>query len=311
MKIFKYIFAGIIFLTGCSDYDYDFTYPENNAKTKVGKLLTENTDLFSTVYEDTTYTVTQGVELTKMAYLSKAGKAMRIYVVEVDLTVPGLTMKVSTPVDSEGKPKFDLEPLDKQILHFDKPQNAVWAAINADFFDSNLRKTRGAMHQNGVVLNSSFQLAFSSFFAITDDNKAVVYHNSEYAAKVQELNLPELVSGGVLLIKDGNIVEQTDVTIEPRTCIGVTSDGLHVKILLVEGRRFSFSNGMSFIENAKCLHALGAANAVSLDGGGSSTLLTRTTPDFVDNRFELINWPNDKGGEIRAIGNGLMVVSTN
>jgi hypothetical protein len=82
----------------------------------------------------------------------------------------------------------------------------------------------------------------------------------------------------------------------PRTIAGVTRDG---KLLLVaiDGRNFEFSAGASFEEEAGVMRALGAVEAVNLDGGGSTTVV-------VDG--ELVNRPSDPTGE-RPIGDALLL----
>ena len=82
----------------------------------------------------------------------------------------------------------------------------------------------------------------------------------------------------------------------PRTMAGLTNAG---KILLVaiDGRHFDHSVGASFKEEAGVMRALGAVEAVNLDGGGSTTLV-------IDG--ELVNRPSDTTGE-RPIGDALLL----
>lgn len=80
-------------------------------------------------------------------------------------------------------------------------------------------------------------------------------------------------------------------------------------MLVVDGRNFHYSNGMNYDDLAKFMKALGAYQAINLDGGGSSTFFIRTTPSFDDGRFVVRNWPTDNGGKERSVANGLIVVS--
>ena len=68
-------------------------------------------------------------------------------------------------------------------------------------------------------------------------------------------------------------------------------------LVVVDGRR-AWSVGMSLTELADQLLALGAFQAMNLDGGGSSTLWVRGT---------IVNYPSDPAGE-RPVGNALMIV---
>jgi hypothetical protein len=59
--------------------------------------------------------------------------------------------------------------------------------------------------------------------------------------------------------------------LHPRTAVGVTATG-HVMFMIVDGRQEGISEGMSTPEVADVMIALGATDAINLDGGGSTTL---------------------------------------
>lgn len=83
----------------------------------------------------------------------------------------------------------------------------------------------------------------------------------------------------------------------PRTLAGVTGDG---KILLVtvDGRQPFYSVGASFKESASIMKALGAVDAVNLDGGGSTAMTMGA---------KLVNRPSDATGE-RPIGDAIIIL---
>ncbi|GGE13986.1 hypothetical protein GCM10011571_14310 [Marinithermofilum abyssi] len=84
----------------------------------------------------------------------------------------------------------------------------------------------------------------------------------------------------------------------PRTLAGTTPDG---KILLVtvDGRKPGHSVGASFKESAEIMKALGASEAVNLDGGGSTTMTVQK---------QLVNRPSDDTGE-RPVGDAILLFS--
>ena len=82
----------------------------------------------------------------------------------------------------------------------------------------------------------------------------------------------------------------------PRTMAGITGDGTLV-LVAIDGRQIDYSAGASFEEEAGVMRALGAVEAVNLDGGGSTTLV-------IDG--ELVNRPSDATGE-RPIGDALLL----
>ncbi len=83
----------------------------------------------------------------------------------------------------------------------------------------------------------------------------------------------------------------------PRTLAGVRPDGTIV-LVVADGRYPDISVGLSFAEEARIMHALGARDAVNLDGGGSSTMTIGST---------LVNHPSDTTGE-RPIGDALLLL---
>lgn len=82
----------------------------------------------------------------------------------------------------------------------------------------------------------------------------------------------------------------------PRSAIAISRDSTHLMLAVVDGRR-PWSVGMSLTEWGDALIALGAGDAMNLDGGGSSALWIGGT---------VVNYPSDPTGE-RAVGNALFV----
>lgn len=121
----------------------------------------------------------------------------------------------------------------------------------------------------------------------------------EYAPAVEGEVPQTAVSGRQILVEDGELVPNADQTRHPRTGIGVSEDGKTLYVITVDGRQAA-SGGYTLDELGTELLALGAHSALNLDGGGSSTLLTRNpgTEDLI-----AVNSPSD--GVERAVGNGI------
>jgi exopolysaccharide biosynthesis protein len=101
----------------------------------------------------------------------------------------------------------------------------------------------------------------------------------------------DLLQAGPLLVADGAIAfdpqadhegfsagaEQfdSDITQErhPRAALGLSEDALVA--VACDGRRSRVDAGLSMVELASVLVALGARHAINLDGGGSTTLVHR------------------------------------
>ncbi|HEU4761258.1 MAG TPA: phosphodiester glycosidase family protein, partial [Gemmatimonadales bacterium] len=62
--------------------------------------------------------------------------------------------------------------------------------------------------------------------------------------------------------------------------------------------------GMTLRQTAELMLALGARDAVNLDGGGSTTMVVADS----SGELRIVNHPSDKEGE-RAVGDGLAVVT--
>jgi len=84
----------------------------------------------------------------------------------------------------------------------------------------------------------------------------------------------------------------------PRTIAGVTAAG-HLLLVAADGRAPGYSVGLSFLEEAAVMRALGASDAVNLDGGGSTTMAIGATA---------ITRPSDPTGE-RPVGDAIVVTA--
>lgn len=92
----------------------------------------------------------------------------------------------------------------------------------------------------------------------------------------------------------------------PRTIVGVASRGRRLLLITIDGRQPAYSVGTTLRESARLALALGATEAVNLDGGGSTTMVVaRSGPDTT--RFEVVNRPSDPQGE-RPVGNALVIL---
>jgi hypothetical protein len=108
---------------------------------------------------------------------------------------------------------------------------------------------------------------------------------------------PQLVEAGEVAIaaaaegfhweEDPGFYYRFGVRRNPRTMAGVTADG-RLLLVTVDGRQPGYSVGASFAEGAAIMRALGAAEAVNLDGGGSTAMAVGE---------ELVNRPSDPTGE--------------
>jgi hypothetical protein len=119
---------------------------------------------------------------------------------------------------------------------------------------------------------------------------------------------PTLVRDGRVSVNaaaDGLIREGTDQTFtynwtvrsNPRSMIGVDGQG-RMMLVVVDGRQAGHSEGLGIARTAELMQALGAREAMNLDGGGSSVMATAGAG--------IVNRPSDAAGQ-RSLGNVLLV----
>ena len=113
-----------------------------------------------------------------------------------------------------------------------------------------------------------------------------------------DVNIHQLVGGSNhIIMQNGEFMEDWDER-HPRTAVGFNADSTRLYFVVVDGRHMT-SVGVTLLEMKGIFDALGAVNAVNLDGGGSSCILVND---------EVLNHPSD--GTVRAVGNGCLFVST-
>jgi hypothetical protein len=124
----------------------------------------------------------------------------------------------------------------------------------------------------------------------------------------------EAVGGRPLLVRDSTIPGIVDTEGQPgfatgrhpRTAAGIARGGRQLILVVVDGRQMPYSDGMTLRELADLMLALGARDAINLDGGGSTTLVY--APKDSGGALRIANRPSDAGGE-RTVGDALAIVN--
>ena len=100
-----------------------------------------------------------------------------------------------------------------------------------------------------------------------------------------------------IILKNGVPADVWDEE-HPRTCMGISQDKTKVYLMVVDGRRAGYSAGATLSVLGDLFLAIGAYDAVNLDGGGSSAMVINQ---------QIVNRPSDN--KERAVGNGVLVIS--
>jgi hypothetical protein len=120
----------------------------------------------------------------------------------------------------------------------------------------------------------------------------------------------EAVGGRPMLARDSVILPEVETEGQasfrarnPRTAVGLANQGRRLILAVIDGRQAGYSLGTTLRETADIMLALGARDAINLDGGGSSSLVYRDSAKVM----RVANKPSDATGE-RAVGDALAVV---
>jgi len=145
------------------------------------------------------------------------------------------------------------------------------------------------------------------FFAILNDGTAVIGDQAKYNELKDQVK-EAIQAFGSVLVKDGKIsvTKSANYTSNraSRTAIGITAEG-KVVMMVLDGRQLPRSAGGAMEEIATIMLEAGCVQAVNLDGGGSTTYLSK--PAGKDD-IELVNVPSD--GYERRVSTSLVAVST-
>lgn len=278
LRTFLYTLLGLLFLTTASWAD--------------------NTDDVQLVQQAKWYVqkVNDDIVLKRAYFPMLFGAAQNISFLEVDLNSKKLHLSIAA------------DPA-KRILtsDFAREANAL-AAINGTFFDMKNGGSRMLIKKDGKLMNTtnSNERSQRSNGAITIDGDKVEILQGD-PAKAQwseEISAPNVMVSGPVLILDSKPAllnnAAFNTTRHPRSAVGLTADN---KLLLVavDGRSESGS-GVGLSSLTVLLQALGAVDAMNLDGGGSTTLYARGIT-----QSGVVNRPSDKTGE-RTVANALLVI---
>lgn len=121
----------------------------------------------------------------------------------------------------------------------------------------------------------------------------------------------DAVAAGPLLLENGRRADVSAhdpdyaASLAPRTALGLSRDRRTAWIVVVDGRQPGYSLGVGLAELADLFFALGAVDALNLDGGGSSTLVRQGE----DGRPEIVGRPihTNVPGRERPVANHLVV----
>ena len=203
-----------------------------------------------------------GVDYARASFNSP--RPMKCHVVRIDLG--------NTNVSLLARPPWPTGPLEtdaEYVSTFVRSQ-AVQLAINTTPFAPDRVLPGRPVNLQGLAVSQGRQFSPAEgnldSLVITRDNRARLVPAGGNTADAWN------GAGGFLItLRDGrNVAER--LSPEPATVIGLSGDGHWMFWLVVDGRQPGYSEGATPSETAEILRNLGAADAMNMDGGGSSTL---------------------------------------
>jgi hypothetical protein len=241
-----------------------------------------------------------GVDYARKVQLSP--RPMMIHVITIYTRANGLHFLV-TPPDNRGSQYPLRARTTSQFLH----EFGVQVAINGDGFSPwwSYSPIDYYPHAGDPVQPRGDTASRGKIYWTSPVPVPTLYISARNRLSFNEPGKPfNEISGGRMLVKDGNLTPDLDNAIsQPRTAIGYSNNGKFLYLVVVDGRQPLYSEGITLNELAYLMFSLGAQNAMDLDGGGSSTMVVEGN----DGNPRLLNSPIDNyiPGRERPVANHL------
>ena len=262
---------------------------------------------YYSVFSTTSSVLAPGITQDINYAMSADGKQMVYYVATVDVTRDDVTIKANYK-DNDPSKGWGMQRVEDQVAAMVKNNKDVEnftpvVATNGDGFNTTTGEPAGLLLMEGKVWKP---IDGDGFFGILKDGSAVIGTKAEYEALADEVvEGIGLFGSGKFLVWDGALASgATDGTRASRTAIGIKEDG-SVVMMVLDGRQEPFSCGGSLREIAQIMLEAGCVRAVNLDGGGSTTYMSK--PEGSD-QIKVVNRPSD--GYARSVAGSLVAIST-
>lgn len=197
---------------------------------------------------------------------SEAPRLNRGHAVRIDLKAEGIRL-LATPGNGDAAGETDGLKTSTFLTKY-KLQVAVNAAPYGPIHavEDKPQNVAGIQVSGGRLISETE----GSYPAIlfTRDNKATIA-----APPFNLAGIENAVGGFHIVLKKGEVLEGNK-DVHPRTAAGVSADGRTLILLVVDGRQKDYSLGLTTGEVGTWLKELGCSEAINLDGGGTTTLVT-------------------------------------
>jgi hypothetical protein len=235
-------------------------------------------------------------------------RSMIAHIIKIDMKAKGMKLLI-TPPDSNGETPLNarttsqfLDEFDVQIAINGDGFSPWWSRSPADYYPhvGDPVAPLGLSASNGEVYSTGVQTTIGIKPTLYVSRRNVLSFNNP------PNNIHSAISGDRMIVIKGEVAAGlNDRELEPRTAIGTNRNGRYLYLVVVDGRQPFYSNGATFAELAQILIDQGAYIAMSLDGGGSSTMVIEGEAG----QPIILNSPIDNyiPGRERPVGNHLGV----
>ena len=225
--------------------------------------------------------VSKGID---MMIFHKSNPNFTISALRVDLSVPERDIiiskgeKVFASVIA-GANNFKSKNIKQFIIN-----NHLIAAINATpfrpyrFFMGKSQTAVGIVMSNGTVYSKNDK--YDAFF-LSKDKRIRFLH-----PPFEDIKSYKSAAGGFFIILSNGINIAKESPRAARSLIGTVNAGNIVFLVAIDGENTPNGSGATFFESAEWMKAIGATNAINMDGGGSSVLALRTN---LEEKIEVLN----------------------
>jgi uncharacterized protein YigE (DUF2233 family) len=232
-------------------------------------------------------------------------RPMVAHVLTIDTKAKGIEFLV-TPPDSEGETPLKarttsqfLEEFNLQIAINGGGFSPWWSRSPADYYP----------HVGDPIAPFGFTASDGQVYWTTADTEGIppalyISRRNVLSFNNKPNRVHSAISGDRMIVLKGDLAPEVDgAEVEPRTAVGINRNGRYVYFVVVDGRQPLYSAGATFTELAQLLIDQGAYIGMSLDGGGSSTMVV----EGQDGKPRILNSPIDHyiPGTERPVGTHL------
>ena len=225
-----------------------------------------------------------GVDLATGTNFS-GGNPIFAHALRIDLTNPGVRLLPSPP--NTNNPAYETYGL--SVSNFVK-KHQLQVAINANDWNGDPLAEGAGATVNGLMISKGVTVspqnvnyAMASLLISTSNVPSIVLTNTPPGTNTAGIytaltgfyplvwNGVNMCLGGVTTGYDGTDGQLHEK--QPRTSIGYSQDKRYLYLVCIDGRQLPFSNGATDEETADLLILFGVYQGISLDGGGSATMV--------------------------------------